>query len=378
MALKILHTADIHIGMTFASRGYRDDIRKQLVEARFDILGRIIQSANENGCEMLVVAGDLFDRPNVKKADIAKTARMFKQFNGKCIAVLPGNHDFYDPSGELWKNFQENALDNSVLLSEAKPYSLDELGLDIDAVLYPAPCNDKHSERSNIAWINALNERPRAKWHIGIAHGSLSGVCPDMNGRYYNMDEKTLKGFGLDLWLLGHSHVRHPDHDQLNDYRIIYSGTPEPDGFDCRHGGYSWVITLEDDGRLMGQSISSGKFLFKEISRQVNSGENLEGLKDEIISSGSERLFLKLNISGRLSREEMDLWNEIYKEIEKVVAHVERDDSNLALEITGEIIEEEFTKGSLPYRVLTDLLESGDKRALQMGYELIQEVRSRK
>lgn len=379
MALKILHTADIHIGMSFASRGYRDELRKQLVEARFEVLEKIIQSANQNGCDMLVIAGDLFDRPpKDKKADVAKTSKMLDRFNGKCIAVLPGNHDYYDPSSDLWKTFRENAPDRLILLTETKPYSLDELGLDIDAALYPAPCNDKHSQRSNIGWIGELQRRPQAKWHIGIAHGSLNGVCPDMDGHYYNMDEKTLKSFGLDLWLLGHSHVRHPDRDQFSDYRVIYSGTPEPDGFDCRHSGYCWVITLEDDGRVKGQYISSGKFLFREINRQINSGEDLERLKSEIISSGSVNLLLKLNTSGRLSKEGVNLWNKIYKEIDEAVAHAERDDSNLALEITGEIIKEEFTKGSLPYKLLTDLLESGDEQALQIAYELIQEVRSHK
>ncbi|MGH7807441.1 MAG: hypothetical protein ACRENT_05045, partial [Thermodesulfobacteriota bacterium] len=153
---------------------------------------------------------------------------------------------------------------------------------------------------------------------------------------------------------------------------------PEPDGFDCSHGGYHWIITLEDDGRAVGQSISSGKFLFKEISKRVNSAEDIGGLKDEIISSGSVNVLLKLNISGRLSRQDINLWNKIYKDINEVVAHVERDDSALALEITGDIIEEEFTKGSLPYKVLTELLDSGDRQALQMAYELIQEVRSRR
>ncbi len=378
MALKISHTADIHIGMAFVSRGYRDDVKKQLVEARFDVLWKIIQSANENGCDMIVIAGDLFDRPNMKKAEIVKTAKMLKEFNGKCISILPGNHDYYDPSGQLWKTFRDNAPDNLILLSGTKPYSLEEHGLDIDAVLYPAPCNDKHSESSNIEWINALYERPKAKWHIGVAHGSLNGVCPDMNGHYYKMDEKTLRGFGLDLWLLGHSHVRYPDRDQFSDYRIIYSGTPEPDGFDCSHGGYHWIITLEDDVRVGGQSISSGRFLFKEINMRVNSVEDIGRLKDEIISAGSVNVLLKLNITGRLSRQDINLWNEIYKDINAVVAHVERDDSALALEITGDIIEEEFTRGSLPYKVLTKLLDSGDGQALQMAYELIQEVRSRR
>jgi len=374
MALKILHTSDIHIGMSFISRGYRDDVRKQLVEARFDVLGRIIQSANENGCDMIVIAGDMFDRPNVKRAETIRAAEMFKEFKGNCIAILPGNHDYYDPSSDLWKAFLENVPDKSVLLSRAKPYSLEELGL--DAVLYPAPCNDKHSEDPNIGWITTLRERPQAKWHIGVAHGSLNGVCPDIHGKYYKLDEKTLKGFGFDLWLLGHSHVRYPDRDQFNDYRIIYSGTPEPDGFDCRHGGYHWVITLEDDGRAGGQSIPSGRFLFKEIKRQVSSVEGIGRLKDEIISSGQADLLLKLNISGRLSKEDMNLWNKFYDEIQRIVAHVDRTNSEIALEITKEIIDQEFTKGSLPYRVLSNLAESGDNQALQVAYDLIQEVRS--
>lgn len=376
MALKILHTADIHIGMPFTSRGYSDELRKRLVEARFEALDKIVRSANESECDLLAIAGDLFDRPNVKKSDIARTARMLDKFNGKCIGILPGNHDYYDPSGDLWKSFRDNAPDNFILLSETKPYHLDRLGLDIDAALYPAPCNNKNSEHPNVGWIKELENRPEERWHIGIAHGSLNGVCPDMNGRYYNMDEKTLKGFGLNLWLLGHSHVRHPDRDEFNDYRIIYSGTPEPDGFDCKHGGYCWLITLDEDGKIKGRSVSNGRFLFREIDVQANSVEDLERVKDEITQSGSENHLLKLNISGHLSREDMNSWNKIYKEINEVVAHTEREDSGLALEITREIIEEEFTKGSLPYKVLTDLLELGDKRALQMAYELIQEVRS--
>jgi DNA repair exonuclease SbcCD nuclease subunit len=378
MALKILHTADIHIGMSFASRGYRDDLRKQLVEARFEIMERIIQSANDNKCDMVVVAGDLFDRPNVKKTDIAKTARILKQFNGKCIAVLPGNHDFYDPAGELWRNFRENAPDNSLLLSEPKPYSLDEFGMDIDAVLYPAPCSDRNSLDCNTSWINHLDERPRSKWQIGIAHGSLNGVCPDMNGRYYRMDEKTLKGLGLDLWLLGHSHVRYPDKDGFGDYRIIYCGTPEPDGFDCSHPGYFWIITLEDDGRIIGQSLSCAKFHFREIAMRVSTGEDLEALRDSITSSSTENLLLRLSITGQLSKENMDLWDRVYNQIARVVAYADRASSDLTLEITKEIIDEEFTRGSLPHRVLTDLAESGDKQALQIAYELMEEVRPRK
>jgi len=106
MTLKILHTGDIHIGITFGSRGYSDPLRRQLVEARFEVTERIVNKANEEKCDLLVIAGDLFDRANVKKVDIERTAKILKSFTGKCVAVLPGNHDFYDGTVDLWKNFQ--------------------------------------------------------------------------------------------------------------------------------------------------------------------------------------------------------------------------------------------------------------------------------
>ncbi|MGH7801247.1 MAG: metallophosphoesterase family protein [Thermodesulfobacteriota bacterium] len=373
MILKILHTSDIHIGMTFSSRGYLESLRKQLIEARFEAVERMVKKANEEKCDLLVIAGDLFDRANVKKVDIERTAKILSSFTGKCVAVLPGNHDFYDGTVDLWKNFQENAPDNTILLLETKPYPLEEL--DINAVLYPAPCNSKHSEEHNLGWLHKLEKRPKAKWHIGIAHGALSGVCPDFNGRYYNMDEQNLRDLGLDLWFLGHSHVRYPDIDEFNDSKVIYSGTPEPDGFDCDHCGYACLITLEDTGLLRGKSVSTGKFRFKEIQKVVSSKHDLEKLKSELTSSNSDNLLVKLKMSGRLAREEFESRQKIYDEIRGSILHLDIDDSHLELEITQEVIDKEFTKGSLPYRILNNLAKAGDKQALQIAYELIKEVR---
>lgn len=379
MALKILHTGDIHIGMTFASRGYVDTLRRHLAEARFEVLKRIVEKANEEKCDLLVIAGDFFDRTNIKKADTIRTIGILSGFTGSCIAILPGNHDFYDGTCNLWKNFKENAStsDNIILLSETKPYFLADLGFDLDAVLYPAPCFNKHSEKHNISWIYDLKKKPEVKWHIGVAHGSLSGVCPDFNGCYYRMDEQTLKNLGLDIWLLGHSHVRYPNKDEFSGFHVIYAGTPEPDGFDCDHSGYACLITLDDTGTPRGKWVPTGKFRFKEIRRSVSSKSDLEKLKNELASSTPNNLLVKLIISGRLEREVFEFRQKIYDDIKDSVEYLELDDSNLELEVTQEVIDEEFTKGSLPYRILNNLSEAGDTKVLQIAYELIREVRKK-
>ena len=72
MPLKILHTSDLHLGMKFAS--YDGEVQEKLVEARFECLSRLVAAANDNGCDLLVVAGDLFDRVTVAKRDIVRAA----------------------------------------------------------------------------------------------------------------------------------------------------------------------------------------------------------------------------------------------------------------------------------------------------------------
>ena len=60
MLLKIFHTADLHLGMTFGNRNYPEEVRRQLVEARYQTLERLVELANEAQCRLFLVAGDLF------------------------------------------------------------------------------------------------------------------------------------------------------------------------------------------------------------------------------------------------------------------------------------------------------------------------------
>ena len=58
MTIKIFHTADVHVGMTM---GRYDGVSKDLIEARFQNLGTLIELATAKECQLFVVAGDLFN-----------------------------------------------------------------------------------------------------------------------------------------------------------------------------------------------------------------------------------------------------------------------------------------------------------------------------
>ena len=95
MALSVFLTSDLHLGMKFA--GYPEAPQAALVEARFACLSRMVEEAGRRRCDLLVVAGDLFDRISVTRHDIQRAAETLRSFPGKLVAVLPGNHDYLGP-----------------------------------------------------------------------------------------------------------------------------------------------------------------------------------------------------------------------------------------------------------------------------------------
>ena len=58
MSLKIFHTSDLHLGMKFA--GY-PVVQKELTEARFKTLEKLVELSNHKKCNLFVVTGDLFE-----------------------------------------------------------------------------------------------------------------------------------------------------------------------------------------------------------------------------------------------------------------------------------------------------------------------------
>jgi len=53
----------------------------------------MVEVAMQEKCDLLVIAGDLFDSVKVQKPVVRKAAEILRRFDGM-VVVLPGNHDF--------------------------------------------------------------------------------------------------------------------------------------------------------------------------------------------------------------------------------------------------------------------------------------------
>ncbi|WP_327085334.1 exonuclease SbcCD subunit D [Nonomuraea sp. NBC_01738] len=85
--MKILHTADWHVGQTFHGRSRAGEHR--------DVLRELVGLAREHDVDAVIVAGDLFDTsaPTPEAQSIVLPALMALREGGRDVVVLAGNHD---------------------------------------------------------------------------------------------------------------------------------------------------------------------------------------------------------------------------------------------------------------------------------------------
>ncbi len=435
MSLAVFLTSDLHLGMKFASL---PEVQAELAEARFSCLKRMVLIANEKRADVFAVAGDLFESVSVAKRDVERAAGMLSEFQGKLVAVLPGNHDYLSAEDTLWKRFKEAGGDSVLLLEEKRPYPLEHYG--VDACLFPGPCVSKHSKSNAVEWVGASAKevaaamkggevakgRPApakgraagkareaavgcaANHLIGIAHGSLEGFSPDFNGDYYPMRSTELLSSGLDLWLLGHTHLRYPAKPGAHD-RIFFAGTPEPDGFDCSHEGFAWLLELEEGGAVSAREIRTGAYRFAREEVEIGGAADLAAFVRRYAISGSSRsslgahgaqgahgasgthgaseirgaaekasasnVLLKAVLKGRLPPEEFPELERARERLAEKLMYLDWDSSGVRELITPDTIDREFSQGSFPHDLLLSLVKAGDAEALELAYELLQEAR---
>jgi hypothetical protein len=203
------------------------------------------------------------------------------------------------------------------------------------------------------------------------------------------MTRKQLDEAPVDLWIIGHTHRQHPG--EAGEIKIgpafpspmLIPGTPEPDGFDCRHNGTAWMIEADENKQIRLQSLSTGSYRFIREEHTVESASDIQRLVKELKDArpGSARhsdvpqagTLLRLTLRGRLEAEQMSELRRHLAEAENSYFYTQIDDSGL-LERIGELnVEAEFTEGSFPYRLLKQLIAEEDYEALQTAYTLLQE-----
>lgn len=385
--MKIFVTGDNHIGKRFDRY---PDVRNELISSRFECMRNMVRQAEKEGCGLFVVAGDLFDNiNNIKVGDVRQAVDILAQFSGT-VLVLPGNHDYYTGEEKVWKDFEkalQEQTHNIILLTEWKEYPL-EIG-DEKAVIYPAFCQSKHSRENNLAWIKEKtseieNMCQPDTYCIGIAHGALQGVTPDMKEEYFLMTEAELLGIPMDVWLIGHTHLPYPALDGAEDvtgYKIFNAGTHEQLDLHNNTEGCCFVITLNQSGGqtvALAHKVLSGRIRYYdfEVTVETERGDSLrEKVEQAVVSVANPKdSIVRMKISGVVQAEEYEERKKIYRDVFEKFLSYECVDTELSGEITIQKIRDEYSELSFAAQFMEQLM--GNPKELQMAYQMLKELKS--
>jgi exonuclease SbcD len=352
MSIRILHTADNHIGISFAQ--YPDLVRDRLLEERFSALERLVATANQRDAHFLVVAGDLFDKQTVTKLQVERAVRILATFDGEHVLVLAGNHDYYEgPDNKLWR-WLRSACEGTCVLPLCEPTTKDFDCDDCRVRFYACPCPSKHSEDHTIGWVADTDKDPNVI-HVGIAHGNVEGLGLDADQRYFNMSDEDMRGAGVHTWLLGHIHVPAPAPGTTGRPLYFMPGIHTPDSVKCSHPGHAWWIELGADGSCRHEQLISGGVRFVRLRRSLENTADIEALRATCESLDAPNTVLDLQLTGRLKEDELSELNLLIDGMKSNFLHLTRE-QDIAKVLDAAGIASRFPDGTLPNKLLLSLL----------------------
>jgi Calcineurin-like phosphoesterase len=242
--LRLLHTADVHLGARHTDLGERASV---LRERQFAAFRTAVDLAIAERVDLFLIAGDLFDSNTQPRRSVERVAAELGRMARASIrtVIIPGTHDVYD-GASIYRAYDlagmaRAASDWVVVLT---PYQPDIVLEPLDAVVYGRVFDTKRSPRSPLAGLDARSD-DRATWKIGMVHGALA-IPGRTDSDAVVVTEDEIAATGLDYLAMGHWHSA--IEGRAGNVSYAYSGAPEPVAVDQDGAGQVLIVTLEDHG----------------------------------------------------------------------------------------------------------------------------------
>ncbi len=306
VALKLLHTADWHLGRRFPR--FEKGQEERLTRARLEAVRRILDLADGSDMDAVLCAGDLFEEPVPNELWWQGLLHEFQRRREwrRPVILLPGNHDPIGPHAVYHAGHPfRQGLPGYVHVVDRSGW---ELPLGDGAVLYASPCESRAGQTDLVASLPR-----RAPGDERIRVGMVHGQTFDIEGHQTNFPVARGSAVeqGFDYLALGDTHgFREVEPDAAAP--TVYPGTPEATTFGERDAGHVAIVffPLDRRRRALVRREPVGSWNWREET--CRSMDELRRLKEE---PNLRKTVLRLVL-------EMELPMREYDEAERVLAEL--------------------------------------------------------
>lgn len=230
--MKLLHAADFHLDSPLTGLP-PDKSALRRGELR-EVPARLAKLAGEEGADLVLLSGDLFDGARVYPETLRALAGALEEM-AVPVFIAPGNHDYYhQKSPYALTAWPDNVHIFTQLGLEA--VELPELNCVVHGCAFTAP----HREDDPLAGFAAPDD---GKLHLLCVHGEVGPA-----GSYGPIDPKSLEKSGAAYAALGHIHAGMSG--RAGKTLWAYPGCPEGRGFDELGPKGALIVTFGGEARL--------------------------------------------------------------------------------------------------------------------------------
>ncbi|WP_414052636.1 exonuclease SbcCD subunit D [Macrococcus animalis] len=227
--MKIMHIADLHIGRTINQYA--------LLEDQALVLNQIVDQIDNSNIDVLVIAGDIYDRsiPSKEAMQLYEQFLLAVNIERKIpVLAVSGNHDGAERLGHAKSYFKQFQYYLSTAIEDSfEPVIINDVHFYLVPYIEPATARnyfDDESIRSHQDTYQAIISRIKEQMdhsltnilvsHLFVAGGSVTESERELViGTVENVNKSLFDSF--DYTMLGHLHTP----DAIHDDKVFYSGS---------------------------------------------------------------------------------------------------------------------------------------------------------
>ncbi len=278
--MRFVHTADLHLNVTLSHASFRDSKQhERRVQEIRDAFFRLCDHVEKHDVDMLFIAGDMFDDPNMRFFEMQA---LFKKLGGLKAEVflLIGNHDTFLHESAYQSLIKENGI--HMFDADTPRHCFD----DVD--VYGLNTRDFTEKRLNT--VNGMLDA--SKDNVLLLHGDVS----NKKDEHHLCDVETLADTSFDYIAIGHIHK----HAFLRPH-IAYSGNLEPLDF-SETAPRGFIEGMLEEGRLNAsfKAFQSRAFMVDELKVDEGDTSDMILMKARHALKGpkKERAFNRIILKG--------------------------------------------------------------------------------
>ncbi len=272
MPLKILSTADLHLGRSASS--VPENAEESSTKYTWN---RMVDWSIKNEIDVLLLLGDVVDRNNRYYEAIGHLQAGFEKLKQAEIAVymVAGNHD-YDVLPEMVKGDRYNNVNLLGFNGEWEVKTFSKNGEQIQLVGWSFP--KQFVTEDPLLNFNNVNIDPNYP-AIGLLHGDVD----NRESKYGPIGLNNLTNKPIGAWILGHIHK--PQELKDNAPLIWYPGSPH--AMSAKEPGIHGplLLTVEGANDIKATPVPLSPLRYEHISVDITNAEDEERLRDTITSA---------------------------------------------------------------------------------------------